>query len=108
MEGSNQNYGTRLCAGALGMALGITWALGILFLGIAAWKFSYGTTWVTSLGSIYIGYEPSLKGILIGTVWGFVDGFIGGFLVAWIYNTVAKCCSCRVCKKTTVNTTTTI
>ncbi len=77
---------TKLSVKAFGLAIGVTWALGVLLVGIAATYFSYGTEFVTAIGSFYIGYDTSLVGCLIGMVWGFIDGFVGGAVIAWLYN----------------------
>ena len=71
---------------SLGLAFGITWALGMFLLGIAAALFDWGVPVVAVLSSVYIGYSPSFFGSIAGAVWGFVDGFIGGVLMAWLYN----------------------
>ena len=71
---------------SLGLAFGITWALGMFLLGIAAALFSWGVRVVAVLSSVYIGYSPSFVGSIAGAVWGFVDGFISGVLMAWLYN----------------------
>jgi len=71
---------------SLGLAFGITWALGMFLLGIAAALFDWGVPVVAVLSSVYIGYSPSFVGSIAGAVWGFVDGFIGGVLMAWLYN----------------------
>ena len=71
---------------SLGLAFGITWALGMFLLGIAAALFDWGVPVVAVLSSVYIGYSPSFVGSIAGAVWGFVDGFISGVLMAWLYN----------------------
>lgn len=78
-------------------AVGITWGLGIMFLGCISWWFGWGTDAVNAIGSVYLGYAPTALGTLIGTLWGLVDGAIGGFLIAFIYN----CCLCcnKCCPK---------
>ena len=80
---------------ALGLAFGITWALGVLFVGIMALYIeSYGAAFINSMGSIYMGYEATFLGAIIGTVYAFFDGFIGGVIFALIYNCCIKC-TCR-------------
>ncbi len=74
---------------ALGVAIGVLWAFYVSCLAIVA-MFGWGTALVESLASLYIGYEASLIGALIGAVWAFVDGFIAGVVIAWVYNVVAK------------------
>ncbi len=74
---------------ALGVAIGVLWAIYVLFCGIAA-MFGWGVALVEALSSLYIGYGPSVSGALIGAVWGFIDGYIAGVVIAWIYNSLAK------------------
>ena len=74
---------------ALGVAIGVVWALYVGCLGIAA-MFGWGGGLVLPLAALYIGYAPSVVGAIIGAVWAFVDGFVGGIVIAWIYNAVAK------------------
>ena len=67
---------------ACGLFLGIglfliTWWI-ILFEGAS------GNT--TLIGRIYLGYNISPIGSLIGLVWAFVDGMVGGAIFAWLYN----------------------
>ena len=74
----------------LGLAIGGTWAICTLFLGLAAWLFSYGTDWVSLLSNVYVGYDATLGGSILGAIYGFIDGFIGGVLIAWLYNKFAS------------------
>lgn len=83
----------KLSAMGLGTALGLTWAISMFIIGMAAMLFSYGMPMVTLMESIYIGFHPTLIGSLIGMGYGFVDGFIGGVLIAWFYNLYGQCCS---------------
>lgn len=70
----------------LGCAVGITWGLGLLLLGILGMLFGYGIDMITVLSSIYVGYAPTIGGTLLGVVWALIDGYIAGALFAWIYN----------------------
>lgn len=70
----------------LGFALGMTWSLGMLCLGLMAWQLHWGTNMVAVLGDLYIGYAPTLAGSIIGAIWGFFDCFIAGAMIAWFYN----------------------
>lgn len=72
-----------------GLALGVTWGLGVLALGLLAWGADWGTALVTALGALYLGYTPDALGSVIGLAWAAVDGFIAGAVLAWIYNLVA-------------------
>ncbi len=84
----------RLSPMAFGLALGLTWGLGMIILGFASMWFMWGTPLVVGLGSAYVGFEPTMWGSIIGGIWGFCDGFIGGIVLAWFYNMFAckKCC----------------
>ena len=47
---------------ALGLTLGIVWAIGIFLMGLASMFTNWGLNFVTLIGSLYIGYGPSLVG----------------------------------------------
>ncbi len=80
----------RLGVASLGLAAGITWAIGLLVLGWVSWWSGWGAQMVAVIGSVYVGYQPTFWGTIIGAIWGFVDLFIAGVIFAAIYN----CCSC--------------
>ncbi len=75
---------------AFGLAFGILWGGGVLFMGATAFVCTWAQPFVDFLSVMYVGYSASLLGILIGTVWGFVDGFIGGLIFVWLYNKFVK------------------
>ena len=81
----------RLNVRALGLTLGILWALGVFFIAIAAMVIpgDWGDQMVGLLGNFYVGYEASVIGALVGALWGLADGFVGGALIAWLYNLLA-------------------
>ncbi len=70
---------------ALGASLGIVCVIFAVFIWIAA-NFGWGEELVPIVSSIYIGFDKTALGILIGSVWAFVDGVIGGALLAALYN----------------------
>lgn len=70
---------------AFGLTLGIVWGAASLILGLLAMS-GYGADMVAGLGKVYIGYEATVVGALIGGVWGFIDAYIGGIVIAWLYN----------------------
>jgi hypothetical protein len=74
---------------ALGVAIGVLWALYVFCVGITA-MFGWGAALVSALASLYIGYSATIVGAVIGALWAFVDGFVAGLVIAWIYNKVAK------------------
>ncbi len=69
-----------------GLTCGIFWALTMFVLGLSATFLNYGDSWVAFLGSIYIGFDDTLFGTLLGVVWAFVDWWIAGTIFAWLYN----------------------
>jgi hypothetical protein len=70
---------------AFSFTCAIIWGLGIFL--ITWWlviiEGSGGTTFI---GRVYLGYEISPLGSIIGLIWGLVDGLIGGAIFAWLYN----------------------
>jgi hypothetical protein len=74
---------------ALGVAIGVLWALYCACLAISA-MFGWGNGLVAPLSSLYIGYDASIVGAIVGAVWAFIDGFVAGYIIAWVYNQVAK------------------
>ena len=75
---------------AFGLSLGIVWAAAILILGLLAAYSGYGIKFVSAMGSLYIGYRPTLTGSIVGAIWGFVDAAIAGVIFAWLYNKLSK------------------
>lgn len=82
----------------LGFAVGVVFALGMLVLAVGAMN-DWGLAMLNVLASVYIGYEASWTGALVGAGWGLLDGFITGFLVGWFYE--MGCCFCHMCCKKT-------
>lgn len=70
---------------AFTLGLGITWSATVLLAGWTA-IFGWGGAFVRVMASIYIGYEPSFFGAIIGAIWGFFDGAIGGLIFSLLYN----------------------
>lgn len=87
--------GSKLSPVALGLSLGILWGISLFLLGLMAYAYSYGNPFIEAISSLYIGYEPSIKGSILGGIIGFVDAFISGFLIAWLYNLFC----CKHCGK---------
>lgn len=71
---------------ACGLAFGVLWGAGVLFMGILAFITTWAQPFVKVLSVMYVGYSVSIVGVLIGTVWGFIDAFLGGWVFAWLYN----------------------
>lgn len=92
--------GCKLNPIALGLAFGLLWGVCILFLGLVASYYAYGHDFVISLGTLYPGYTPSVKGAILGAIVAFIDAFLMAFLIAWLYNKFNNC-SCTCCAKET-------
>lgn len=90
--------GCRISPVALGLALGTLWGVSVLIMGLLAYAYMYGQPFVATMGNLYVGYVPSIKGSIIGGILGFINAFITGFLVGWLYN-LFTCCACACCKK---------
>ena len=90
--------GCKISSVGLGMSLGVLWGVSVLILGLLAHAYSYGQPFVTTMGAIYVGYVPSVKGSILGGILAFINAFITGFLIAWLYN-MFNCCACACCKK---------
>lgn len=90
---------TRLSAVAFGISLGILSALIMAILAWVSMHGAYGADVIKQWGSVYPGYEASIKGGFIGLAWGFLEGFIFGLIWAWLYNLCLCCCGCCPCCK---------
>jgi hypothetical protein len=89
----------KLAVMPLGLAIGLLWGLSVLVTGlITTLHGGWGVDFVTAMGSMYIGYDNTIAGSVIGGIWGFVDGFIGGALIALFYNWFCCCCK-KSCHK---------
>lgn len=76
---------------AFSLAIGLMWASAVALLSIIASASDHYLHNITNfLSSIYLGYDLTFIGILIGIFWAFLDAAIGGFVFAWIYNKLAK------------------
>ncbi len=75
---------------ALTLGGGVLWGLYMLLIGWAAWLLGWGTGFVVTMSSVYIGFRPTFFGGIAGALWGFIDGAIAGAIIAWVYNAVAK------------------
>jgi len=88
--------GCKLSPVGLGLAIGVLWAVYLLVMGLLGTYYAYGHPFIGAVGSLYIGYEPTVLGSFIGSAFGLVDGFVDGFILAWLYNRFS-CCHCSCC-----------
>jgi hypothetical protein len=80
----------KLNAKAFGLAFGILWAGGAVFMGLLAMVCNWAQPFVDVLSVMYVGYNATIVGCLIGAAWAFIDAFIGGYLLAWLYNNISR------------------
>ena len=88
----------------LGIAIGLTWMIAIIFVGIFAMymlKDGYASGWHENVinsvvlfrgifGLAYPGWAMDYLGTFLAGLWGFVHGFLAGFLIAIFYNIFSK------------------
>lgn len=74
---------------AFSIACGLLLGFGILFVTWWIILLEGATHEVTFLGRVYIGYDISITGSLIGFAWGLIDGAIWGAIFSWLYNTLS-------------------
>lgn len=75
-----------LDAKKFGLAAGILWGACLFVFTIIAYFTGYAYSWLMMWSHIYLGYNISLLGSIVGLVYGFFDGFVCFFLFAWLYN----------------------
>jgi hypothetical protein len=76
----------KLSPKAFGLAFGTLWALIVVIMGIVAHFHPVGVWFVNSVKALYVGYEMTWMGVLIGTVMAFVHLFVKGFFLGAFYN----------------------
>ena len=88
----------------LSMAIGITWFIVIIFVGIFSMiilKSGYTGEWHENVVNsvvifrgifnlAYPGWAMTYMGTFLAGLWGFVHGFLAGFLIAIFYNIFSK------------------
>jgi len=94
----NNQCCSRIYPLSFGLALGVLWGASVFGMAaMNAYGFHYGLQFVQALGTVYIGYQVSYVGAIIGAIWAFVDATIGGILLAFLYNLFHRvgCCKCK-------------
>ena len=80
----------KLNAKALGLALGIMWAIVLFLATIVILAKGTGGEHLKLLGKFYPGYSVSAVGLILALIWGFISAFIFGWLVGLLYNAFSK------------------
>lgn len=94
---SCEKCGTRkgLCPVTLGLALGITFALCVLFWGV--WAMWFGLP-AGMEEQMHMMVAHDWASIVSHSVWALLKGFVGGFVFALIYD-LLLCCKSKCCGK---------
>jgi len=80
---------SKLDVRAFAMGIGAVWAIYVFSLGLMA-KLGWGKQFVKGLSSVYLGYEPTLPGSVVGAFWAFLDGAVAGAVIALVYNRASE------------------
>jgi hypothetical protein len=79
---------------ALGLSMGVVYALSLFLVAMVATHWDYGYELIELMENFYPGYGVGLVPSLIGAAWGLLEGTVFGFLMAVFYNIFHKCCCC--------------
>lgn len=71
---------------AFAITCALVWGLGLFLLTWWIIAMEGASTDPTLIGRVYIGYELTPMGSIIGLIWGLADGAIGGAIFAALYN----------------------
>ncbi len=75
---------------AFAIGLGILYGLGLFLVTWWVIAFEGITHDPTFIGRVFLGYQLSPLGSVLGLIWGFVVGAIAGGIFAWLYNRLAR------------------
>ncbi|MFA6357979.1 MAG: DUF2934 domain-containing protein [Candidatus Omnitrophota bacterium] len=80
----------KLSVKALGIACGLVTAGLTLVVGTLNIFFYWESGLSKTMELVYMGYRPTLAGVLINSMWGFSFAFCVGALIAWLYNRIVE------------------
>ncbi len=99
----------RQCWFKISIAFALANAIGLFILGLLGAYYGYGLMMISTIASIYPGYEPTFLGSVIGAFWGFCDIFIffiiAGFIYCGLSKLCSKCCASDHCHTDTTTKT---
>ena len=75
---------------AFALTCALIWGLGLFLLTWWIILLEGATGEATLIGRMYLGYNISPLGSVIGLLWAIVDGGVGGAIFAWLYNLLAS------------------
>jgi hypothetical protein len=65
--------------------MGLLWAGAVVVLGMTA-RHGWGDKWLDLFSDVYVGYDSTQRGLVLGAIWSFFDAFVGAYLLAWLHN----------------------
>jgi len=71
---------------AFALTTGLFWGVGLFLITWWLIMFEGVSGEATIIGRVYIGYNITPIGSIIGFLWGLFDGIVGGSIFAWLYN----------------------
>ena len=89
--------GSKHCVCKIAVALGLAAALWIFVLGLLGMWFGYGLSMIHMLGSVYIGFEATWLGSVIGAAWAFAKTFLFIVVAGFMYCGITRCCGKKGC-----------
>ena len=75
---------------ACGVALGLVAAATVLILGTINILFFWAESLRRVISILYIGYRPSLIGVIFSSMWAFAYAFVLGAVFARLYNRITE------------------
>ncbi len=81
---------TKLDVRACGIALGLVAAIGMFVLGTINILFFWVESYRRVVNILYLGYPPTLVGVIFGALWAFVCAYVLGACFASLYNRIVK------------------
>src|SRR5262245_43082011 len=91
---------SRIHPWSFGLALGVVWGLSLLIAGLVAMATGWGQGFIDTMGTVYLGFQATVVGSIIGAAWAFIDLFIFGVIIASIYNLFLRICCKSICRHT--------
>lgn len=89
----------KLDAKAFGIAFGLVAAAVMLILGTINVLFYWAESYRRVVNILYFGYQPTLVGVILGSIWAFVYAFVLGLSFARLYNHIVEEQSAEIGKK---------
>ncbi|MCG2713603.1 MAG: DUF2934 domain-containing protein [Candidatus Omnitrophica bacterium] len=80
----------KLDAKACGIAFGLVAAAAMFILGTINILFFWAESYRRAISILYLGYQPTLIGVIFGSMWAFVYAFVLGVSFACLYNRIVE------------------